>query len=195
MVYAGFCDNNTERIMYAVFDTISAITSTGFSTEPYEETGEFISIVLMFVMFFGGMAGFTSGGAKLDRLIVLNKSCKNELYRVLHPNSVSAIRIDNKALPQSRVNTVVLFLAIFMFIIMAVALVLTLYGIPMFDAMFTSMSALSNVGLGYGVTGVGGSWASLPDPTKWLLAFEMMVGRLELFTVLVLFTRSFWLKD
>ncbi len=195
MVYAGFCDNNTERIMYAVFDTISAITSTGFSTEPYEETGEFIGIVLMFVMFFGGMAGSTSGGAKLDRLIVLNKSCKNELYRVLHPNSVSAIRIDNKALPQSRVNTVVLFLAIFMFIIMAVALVLTLYGIPMFDAMFTSMSALSNVGLGYGVTGVGGSWASLPDPTKWLLAFEMMVGRLELFTVLVLFTRSFWLKD
>ena len=78
---------------------------------------------------------------------------------------------------------------------MVVALYLTFYGIPVFDAMYTSMSAISNVGIGHGVTGANGSWVALHPGAKWVLALEMMVGRLELFTVLVIFTRSFWKKD
>ena len=75
------------------------------------------------------------------------------------------------------------------------AVVMTAYDVPMFDSLFTSMSALSNVGFGYGVTGVDGSFLELPDAVKWMLSFEMMVGRLELFTVLVVFTPAFWLKE
>ena len=195
MAYKGFLNSNGDRFIYSAFDTLSALTSTGFSTFDYEDSGEFVTVVLMVMMFFGGMAGATSGGAKLDRLIVLLKNMANEFYRVLHTNSVRAVHIDGKPVPNHAVNKVNTFFAVYILIIMIVALYLTFYGIPVFDAMYTSMSAISNVGIGHGVTGANGSWVSLHPGAKWVLAFEMMVGRLELFTVLVIFTRSFWKKD
>jgi len=195
MAYMSFLDNHFDRFVYGAFDTLSAITSTGFSTFDYEDSGEFVTVVLMVMMFFGGMAGSTSGGAKLDRLIVLLKSTANDFYRLLHTNSVRAVHIDGKPVPHHVVNKVFTFFTVYIIIIMVVALYLTFYGIPVFDAMYTSMSAISNVGIGYGVTGSNGSWVALHPGAKWVLAFEMMVGRLELFTVLVMFTRSFWKKD
>lgn len=195
MIYMGFLDTHGDRFIYSAFDTLSAITSTGFSTFDYENSGEFVTVVLMVMMFFGGMAGSTSGGAKMDRFIVLLKNTANEFYRVLHTNSVRAVHIDGKPVPNHVVSKVNTFFTVYIGIIMVVALYLTLYGIPVFDAMYTSMSAISNVGIGHGVTGSNGSWVSLHPGAKWVLAFEMMVGRLELFTVLVIFTRSFWKKD
>ena len=195
MIYMGFLDTHQDRFIYGAFDTLSAITSTGFSTFDYENSGEFVTVILMVMMFFGGMAGSTSGGAKIDRLIVLLKHTANEFYRVLHTNSVRSVHIDGKPVPNHVVSKVNTFFTVYILIIMVVALYLTFYGIPVFDAMYTSMSAISNVGIGYGVTGSGGSWVALHPGAKWVLAFEMMVGRLELFTVLVIFTRSFWKKD
>ncbi len=195
MTYKGFLDTHGDRFIYGAFDTLSAITSTGFSTFDYENSGEFVTVILMVIMFFGGMAGSTSGGAKLDRLIVLLKHTANEFYRVLHSNSVRAVHIDGKPIPNHIVNKVYTFFTVYIIIIMVVALYLTFYGIPVFDAMYTSMSAISNVGIGHGVTGANGSWVALHPGAKWVLALEMMVGRLELFTVLVIFTRSFWKKD
>lgn len=205
MFQKGFCDNHSDRYLYAVFDTISAVTSTGYSTFDYESVGEFISILLVCIMFFGGMAGGTSGGAKIDRLIVMFKYAQNELYRVLHPNSVKAIHVDGRAITPVMASKVVAFLTIYMFILIAVAVALAFFGLPMMDALFTSMSMISNVGLGYGMTGVEqvvvdgvtvqGGFFLLPCLAKWMLSFEMLVGRLEIFTVLVIFTRSFWKKD
>lgn len=195
MAYMGFLDSHSDRIIYGAFDTLSAITSTGFSTFDYENSGEFVTVILMVMMFFGGMAGSTSGGAKMDRLIVLLKHTANEFYRVLHTNSVRAVHIDGKPIPNHVVSKVYTFFAVYILIIMVVALYLTFYGLPVFDAMYTSMSAISNVGIGHGVTGSNGSWVALHPGAKWVLAFEMMIGRLELFTVLVIFTRSFWKKD
>ena len=195
MAYKTFLDNNFDRFVYGSFDTISAITSTGFSTFDYEDSGEFVTVILMVMMFFGGMAGSTSGGAKMDRLIVLLKNTANEFYRVLHTNSVRAVHIDGKPVPNHVVSKVNTFFAVYIGIIMVVALYLTFFDIPVFDAMYTSMSAISNVGIGYGVTGPDSSWVVLHPAAKWVLAFEMMVGRLELFTVLVIFTSSFWRKD
>lgn len=195
MAYKAFLDNNFDRFVYGAFDTISAITSTGFSTFDYEDSGEFVTVILMVMMFFGGMAGSTSGGAKMDRLIVLLKNTANEFYRVLHTNSVRAVHVDGKPVPNHVVSKVNTFFAVYIGIIMVVALYLTFFDIPVFDAMYTSMSAISNVGIGYGVTGPDSSWVILHPAAKWVLAFEMMVGRLELFTVLVVFTRSFWKKD
>jgi len=195
MVYMGFLSTNSERAIYAAFDTLSALTSTGFSTFDYEDSGEFITLILMAMMFFGGMAGSTSGGAKLDRLIVLIRNTSNEFYRVLHSNTVRSVHVDGKPVATQAVAKVNAFFAIYIAIIMIVALYLTFFGLDVFDAIYTSMSAISNVGIGFGVTGPAGSWACLPAAAKWVLAFEMMVGRLELFTVLVIFSRSFWLKD
>ena len=195
MIYRGFLDTNSDRLIYSAFDTLSAVTSTGFSTFEYEESGDFVTIILMVMMFFGGMAGSTSGGAKMDRLIVLLKHSANEFYRLLHTNSVRAVHIDGKPIPNHVVSKVFTFFTVYIVIIMVVALYLTFYGIPVFDAIYTSMSAISNVGIGHGVTGANGSWVALHPGAKWVVAFEMMVGRLELFTVLVVFTRSFWRKD
>ena len=195
MAYMGFLDNNFDRCVYGAFDTISAITSTGFSTFDYENSGEFVTVILMVMMFFGGMAGSTSGGAKMDRLIVLLKNTSNEFYRLLHTNSVRAVHVDGKPVPTHLVSKVNTFFTVYILIIMVVALYLTFFGIPVFDAMYTSMSAISNVGIGHGVTGPNSSWAVLHPAAKWVIAFEMMIGRLELFTVLVVFTRSFWKKD
>lgn len=191
----GMCDNDKERWTFALFDTVAAITSTGFTSVNYETKGEFITMLLMIIMFFGGMAGSTSGGAKIDRFIVLLKNTKNEFYRVLHSNTVTSVRVDGRAVPHNIVAKVIAFLSIYMLVMMVVAVLLTLMGMPIFDALYTSSSTISNLGLGYGVTLQSGSFGLLPATAKWLLAFEMLVGRLELFTVLVLFTRTFWVKD
>ncbi len=195
MTSEGFISGNwPDRFLFAAFDTLSAITSTGFSTWDYESSGEFISFVLMVVMFFGGMAGSTSGGAKIDRMIVMIKNTRNQLFRLLHPNAVTVVRVDGKAMSNELVNKVIAFLTLYVMIIVAMALVLSLMGLPIFDSLFTSMSALSNVGYGYGLTG-DGAFGLLPDAAKWLLSFEMLVGRLELFTVMVMFSSKFWVKD
>ena len=141
------------------------------------------------------MAGSTSGGAKIDRFIVMVKNTGNEFYRILHSNSVTSVRIDGRAVPYHVVAKVIAFLSIYLIVALMATVMLTLMGLPIFDALFTSISTISNQGLGYGVTSGSGAFGLLPNAAKLLLAFEMLVGRLELFTVLVLFTRSFWLKD
>lgn len=194
--YMGFCDTISDSILYSVFDTISAITSTGFSSIDYEENGQFIFFLLLMLMFFGGMAGSTSGGAKIDRFIVVFKYVRNELFKAVNPNAVTAIRLNHKSVPRNVVEKVLAFIALYILIIIFVAIILTMYGMPAFDAMFNSLSAISNIGFGYGeMTGGIDKFANLPDICKWVLSLEMVVGRLELFTVLVLFTRRFWVKD
>lgn len=195
MWYAGLCDNATDRWVLAIFDTVAAITSTGYTSVDYETKGQFITLVLLVLMFFGGMAGSTSGGAKIDRFIVMMKNTKNEFYRVLHSNSVTSVRIDHRPIPHQIVEKVIAFLSIYLLVAIVVALLLTMMGLPIIDALYTSISAISNQGLGYGVTAPSGAFGLLPDAAKLLLAFEMLVGRLEVFTVIVIFTRTFWLKD
>ncbi len=195
MWYKGLCDNASERWTLAIFDTIAAITSAGYTSVDYETKGQFITLLLMVLMFFGGMAGSTSGGAKIDRFIVMIKNTSNEFYRILHSNSVTTVRVDGRSIPHLVVAKVIAFLSIYLMVAVVVALLLTLMGLPIIDALYTSISAISNQGLGYGMTAGSGAFGSLPDAAKLLLAFEMLVGRLELFTVLALFTRTFWIKD
>lgn len=195
MYQMGLCDTHADRWVLAAFDTMAAITSTGYTSVNYETKGELIALILLIVMFFGGMAGSTSGGAKIDRFIVMLKNAHNEFRRVLHTNTVTAVRVDGRAIHHTVVAKVIAFLSIYLMVVLVVTVLLTLMGIPVFDALYTSISTISNEGVGYGVTLTSGSYGMLPDAAKWLLAFEMLVGRLEVFTVLVLFTRSFWLKD
>ncbi len=198
ILYKGFVTDWDigGRLVLSVFDTVSAITSTGFATINYEHEGEFIFFVLMLLMFFGGMAGSTAGGAKIDRFVVLLKNMKNELYKVVHSNAVTSVRLDGKSVPHVIVEKVLAFLSIYVAVMVFMAVVLTLFGMPAFDAMFNSLSAISNIGFGYGeMTGEADKFANIPDVCKWLLAIEMMVGRLEIFTVLALLTPSFWKRD
>ena len=205
MVYKNHGSGWAERFELAAFDVLSAITSTGFASLKYEHEGQFILLLIIVLMFFGGMAGSTSGGAKIDRMMVLLKNTKNELYRTIHPNAVTAVRVDGRSLPHIVVERVIAFLAIYVLIIGIVGLALIAIeegrhahaNAPMtvFDALFTSMSTLSNMGFGCGATNGIGSYANLHWGSKLILSLEMLVGRLELFTVLILFSRAFWKKD
>lgn len=177
-----------------LFQIISTMTSTGYTVTNFENWGSFALALVFLMMFFGACAGSTSGGAKLDRLLFLWKNTCNEIYRCIHPNSILPVRVNGKSMSFDLVNKVIAFLCIYVMLIMVGGIVLTAFDIPLVDAFFSSFSAISNTGLGAGVTGYGSSYEIIPDAGKWILALLMLIGRLEIFTVLILFTPGFWSK-
>ena len=177
-----------------LFQIVSTITSTGLTIGDFENWGPFVVALTFLLMMFGACAGSTSGGAKIDRMLFLMKNIRNEIYRSLHPNAICSVRINGKVLSADVVNKVIAFLCIYVILILVGGIVLTATGIPLVDAFFSAFSCIGNTGLGAGVTGYGGSYDIIPDVGKWVLSLLMLMGRLELFTVLLLFTRTFWKK-
>ncbi|MCC8176604.1 MAG: TrkH family potassium uptake protein [Bacteroidales bacterium] len=177
-----------------LFQIVSTMTSTGYTVSNFESWGAFVLSLVFAMMFFGACAGSTSGGAKIDRLIFLQKYVKNELRKCVHPRQVYAVRVGGKVMPSELVAKVVAFLCFYVILIMAGGVALTALNIPLVDSFFSSFSAISNTGLGAGVTGYGSSYEIIPAAGKWILSFLMLVGRLEIFTVLILFTSTFWKK-
>ena len=177
-----------------LFQIVSTITSTGLTVGNFENWGSFVIALTFLLMFFGASAGSTSGGAKIDRILFLVKNIRNEIYRCLHPNAICTVRVNGKVLSIELVNKVIAFLCIYVLLIVFGGIILTAIGIPLVDAFFSAFSCIGNTGLGAGVTGYGGSYDIIPDMGKWVLALLMLMGRLELFTVLLLFSRTFWRK-
>lgn len=170
------------------------MSSTGFEVADFGTWGTFVLAVTFVLMFFGACAGSTSGGAKLDRLIYMLKNCRNEIERCIHPNNILTVRVNGKVIPHDTVSKVIAFLCLYVLIILGGGIALTAMGLPLIDSFFSAFTCISNTGLSAGVTGYGGTFAIVPDAGKWLLSFIMLTGRLELFTVLLLFTPSFWHK-
>ena len=177
-----------------LFQIVSTITSTGLTVGNFENWGSFVIALTFLLMFFGASAGSTSGGAKIDRILFLVKNIRNEIYRCLHPNAICTVRVNGKVLSIELVNKVIAFLCIYVLLIVFGGIILTAIGIPLVDAFFSAFSCIGNTGLGACVTGYGGSYDIIPDMGKWVLALLMLMGRLELFTVLLLFSRTFWRK-
>lgn len=178
----------------SLFQVVSTITSTGYSFSCAACVGPFIMSLMLVMMFSGACAGSTSGGAKIDRILFLVKNCANELYRCVHPNSIRSVRINNKAISPELVNKVIAFLCIYVLVVVAGGVAMSLLGVPLIDSFFSAFSCMSNTGFGADITGFGGTYEILPDAAKWILALLMLIGRLEIFTVLVLFTPVFWRK-
>ncbi len=176
-----------------LFQIITTISSTGLTASNFENWGPFVISITFILMFFGACAGSTSGGAKIDRLLFLLKNTNNELYRSVHPNAIRSVRINGNVISPDVVEKVIAFLCIYVMIISVGGIVLTAFGIPIIDAFFNSFSCVSNIGLGIDSQGNGG-FAMLPDAGKWVLSFLMLTGRLEIFTVLIIFTPAFWSK-
>lgn len=147
---------------------------------------------MVIMMFMGACAGSTSGGAKIDRFILLFKFLKNEFYKLMHPNAVTTVSMNGKGTPVAIVQKTLAFLILYGLVILFGGVALSLMGMPMRDGFFCALSAISNTGLGTVTTGMAGNYALVPDMAKWLLSFIMLVGRLEIFTILLVFTRSFW---
>ena len=177
-----------------LFQIVSMISSTGFEVPEFGSWGTFILAMVIVLMFFGACAGSTSGGAKIDRLIYMLQNCRNEIERCIHPNNILTVRVNGKVIPHETVSKVIAFLCLYVLIILVGGIILTAMGLPLIDAFFSTFTCISNTGLSDGVTGYGGTFSIIPDGGKWILAMIMLIGRLELFTVLLLFTPAFWKK-
>lgn len=171
---------------------VSAFTSTGVTSMPYESMGAAIPTVIILLMAIGACAGSTTGGLKVDRFLAMMKSTRNETMRSLYPNRLQTVKVNGTILTEFQMSKILAFATWYLLLCAAVTLITTLSGYPLFDSMFGTLSCISNNGLGYGICGNGGDFSVFPDLSKWLMSLLMMAGRLELFTVLVLFVPSFW---
>ena len=177
-----------------LFQAVSILSSTGLTEPDYYDWGPIAYIVLIVMMIMGACAGSTSGGAKLDRFVVLYKFLKNEFYRMMHPNAIRTVSINGKGTSSAILQKTLAFLFLYIVVILCGGVALIMIGLPIGDSFFCTLSAVSNTGLGTDITGIQGNYALVPDMAKWVLCFLMLTGRLELFTVLLIFTPSFWKK-
>ncbi|MDH3700218.1 MAG: TrkH family potassium uptake protein [Alphaproteobacteria bacterium] len=182
-----------ESIQRASFNVISVITGTGYATADFNLWGTFAVGLLFFLMFVGGCAGSTTCGVKVFRLQVLYATALSQIRRLLEPHGVFIAYYNGKPIPDSVGDSVMSFFFLYVLCFAALAIGLSFIGLDFLTAASGAATAISNVGPGLGTTiGPAGNFATLPDSAKWLLSAGMLLGRLELFTVLVMLAPSFW---
>lgn len=176
----------------ALFQVVSIVTTTGFATADYYVWAAPMVYILFILMFVGGMTGSTAGGVKVMRHLVLFKDAFLEFRKQLHPDAILPVRFNGKLVPQSVLYRVIAFVMLYIFIAVVSVVVLLLFGIDTPTSFGAVAATLGNIGPGLGEVGPVGDYSQLPDLVKWYLSGLMIVGRLELFTVLMLFTPYFW---
>lgn len=181
-----------DVVVNPLFQVVSVLSSTCYVIADLDSWGFSVFPCIVLLMFIGGCAGSTSGGAKVDRMLYLWKNTRNVLRKNIHPNRFYPLTINGRSGSPDTLSKVCAFLLLYFVLMILGAILLSLTGVPLEDSSFAAYSCIANAGLGSGVTDV--SYDIIPDTGKWLLALLMLIGRLEFFTVLVILTRSFWRK-
>ncbi|MDA0653938.1 MAG: TrkH family potassium uptake protein [Proteobacteria bacterium] len=182
-----------QAVRESAFNLISVITGTGYSTTDYGAWGQFAVTLLFLCMFIGGCAGSTSCGIKVFRFQVLYAAAKSQVSRLWHPHGVFLPQYNHKPLPDSVIGAVMNFVFLFAVAFVVLALALAALGLDFVTSVSSAATAISNVGPALGdIAGPAGNFSSFPDAAKWVLSLGMLLGRLELFTVLVLLAPGFW---
>jgi len=180
----------SEALHAGLFQAVSIGTTTGFTSEDYFAWPGFLPVLLLFASFIGGCAGSTGGGMKVIRFLLLVKQGHRETVRLIHPNAQLPVKVDSKPMPDRVIAAVWGFFAAYVGSFVVIMLFLMATGLDQVTA-FSAVAACIN-NLGPGLAGVGANYVGINDPAKWALSFAMMLGRLEIFTLLILFTRAFW---
>jgi trk system potassium uptake protein TrkH len=175
---------NTLRL--AAFQSTTIVTTTGFATDNFDAWPAFSRALLFLLMFVGGCAGSTGGSVKVARIMIVLKKLAIDLRRLIRPRAVIPLRIGKKAIPEEIVASVTTFFILFLTLFAAGGLVLALLGMDMVSAFSASAACIGNIGPGFGAVGPVETYAPLPSASKLLMLGLMLVGRLELYTVLVL---------
>lgn len=181
-----------ESFRNAAFQVVSIITTTGYITADYTMWGSFITLLVFIMMFLGASAGSTAGGVKIVRHIILIKNSLLELKRQLHPNAVIPVRFNGNAVSRDITFNILAFIMIYILIFAGASIAMGMLGEDFMTAIGSVATCLGNIGPGLGSVGPVDNFAQISTPGKWLLSFLMLLGRLELFTVLILFTPYFW---
>jgi trk system potassium uptake protein TrkH len=179
-------------LRYSAFQNTSMLTTTGFTTTNYETWPAFTQMILFFLFFIGGSAGSTAGGIKVVRVVALFKLARYQLKKRVHPKGVFQVRLGQTVLTSDVINAIATFVGMYIFTGLLGALVLSFSGTDLLTSLQASFLCLGNVGVGFAKVGPQGDFGFFPSFYKWVCSFLMLVGRLELFTVYVLFTKTFW---
>jgi len=182
-----------DKIRVSSFNVVSILSGTGYVTDDFGLWGKFSLIFFLFLMFVGGCAGSTACGIKIFRLQMLLIFLKNQIKKLISPNSVIITKYNNHKISDDFIRSVIIFIFSFLFIFLIIAILLSISGLDFVTSISGAASSISNVGPGLGeIIGPDGNYKDLPALSKWILAAGMLLGRLELFAVLVLFFPSFW---
>ena len=179
----------------ALFNIISILTGTGYSSNNFSSWGSYGTVIMMIIMFIGGCAGSTTGGIKIFRLQILFRGAISQIKKLTQPHAVFVMRFNSKTVNENTYNSIMGFFFMYIFLFIISAICLSFFNLDFITAFSAAASAISNVGPGLGeIVGPSGNYFSLENGAKWILAITMIVGRLEIFTVLVLLSINFWKK-
>ena len=193
LLFINYETGTLDKIRISSFNVISILSGTGYVTDDFGLWGKFSLIFFLILMFIGGCAGSTACGIKIFRLQMLLIFLKNQIRKIISPNSVIITKYNNQKISDSFINSVIIFIFTFLFIFLLIAMLLSISGLDFITSISGAASAISNVGPGLGdIIGPNGNYKDIPDLSKWVLSAGMLLGRLELFAVLVLFFPSFW---
>lgn len=181
-------------LRYAIFQVVSIITTTGFASVDFNLWPDSSRIVLVFMMFIGGCAGSTSGGPTVVRVLLLLKYANSELFRFIHPRAVKPIKFNGKVVPDDIIHQVISFMVIYFLIFVTSTVLISLMNVDIITAFTASIATLGNIGPGLNLVGPMSSYNCMPPLAKLIMIANMWIGRLEVFTVMVLFTPEFWKK-
>jgi trk system potassium uptake protein TrkH len=193
-VFRTVYDTMGDALRYGAFQVVSIVTTTGYATADYEQWPAMSQLILLMCMFLGASAGSTGGGMKCLRIMLCFKYCYRELFSLIHPHAVTRIKIGGKTVPDDVMRSVLGFLALYVGLFAFSSVALAGLGVD-FTTSYTAVAAtIGNIGPGFGAVGPLENFAGIPVAGKWLLVWCMLLGRLEIFTVIILVVPEFWRK-
>jgi len=184
----------SSAFRYAAFQVTSIITTTGFVTANYVEWPAFSQIILLLCMFLGAMAGSTGGAIKIMRIVLLVKHGYREVFSLIHPHAVRSIKLGKKPVPPEVLNSVWGFFILYLALCIVAVIIMSALGLDTITSFASVAATIGNVGPGFGLVGPLNNYLAVPVIGKWVLIFCMILGRLEIYTVIILLVPAYWRK-
>jgi trk system potassium uptake protein TrkH len=193
-IYENVYTSFFQAFRYAAFQVSSIITTTGFVTADYNQWPALSQLILLSCMFVGAMAGSTGGGIKIMRIILLVKHGYQQIFQIIHPHAVTSVKLGKKPVPQNILNSIWGFFILYIVLFMVATVVMASLGLDMISAFASVAASIGNIGPGLGVVGPVKNYMEIPEGGKWVLIFCMLLGRLEIYTVILLLVPEYWKK-
>jgi len=193
-IYGTVYESIAGAFRRAAFQVTSIITTTGFVTSDYERWPASSQIILFLCMFIGAMAGSTGGAIKIMRIVLLVKYGFREIFRLVHPHAVRSIRLGGKPVPEEVLNSISGFFILYLGLYVLAVLIMSFLGLDVMTSLGSVAATIGNVGPGFGLVGPAKNYVSVPDLGKWALTLCMLLGRLEIYTVIIMLAPAYWRK-
>ncbi len=191
-IYFNVYQSISHALRYAAFQVISIMTTTGFVTADYETWPALSQLILLSCMFLGAMAGSTGGGIKIMRIMLLAKHAYQQVFTIIHPHAVKTVKLAGKPVPNDILSSIWGFFFLYVGLFVIATLIMASLGLDMISALGSVAASIGNIGPGFGIVGPIKNYLDIPDAGKWVLIFCMLLGRLEIYTIILLLIPEYW---